>query len=305
MVKQTTGSSQTRVGDGEPQSAISKGLRYTVNPGAPLLYLLLATITSSGLKPTHLAVTVCAIAVIAIVRRICKSAVGARIHKELERWLLYWYDRVTYRNLTPNQLITWLTKRRFDISVGCESDKSRRYRLFGPSKEPCRRERCHFGPFRRGNRVPHFFKKNVPYRARREKPVFVGPARLGSESYSEQGHLLGWTSTGVTFEIQAKGWQTIRKLKPIRCVLHIRLRPLLFWLLEYCITVYPMEATSEKAMMHRRGPRNGVRVFGAFESSYERPKNLSKLCVCAAWEMQGERPPDCTYASHAPVHLLY
>jgi hypothetical protein len=303
MAEQQTGSSQNQTDSNQHQSRLSRTLQYTISPGAPLLYLVLTSLESRGLELKHIAITVCSIALVALVRWISRRAVGEKIHKEVEDWLNYWYDRITYKLLKPDQLIFWLTKHRYDVRVCCESDKSRRYRLFGPNKQPCRRDRCHFGPFIRGVRVPRFFKKKAPYRARKEKAVFIQPPRLGSKSYKEQGYLLGWTSTGVTLEIQSKTWQSVRKLKPIRCVLHIKLRPLFGWLIEYCIGVYPMEITGEKAAHHRSGPRGGVRVFGEFESLYKAPKNLPKLCVCAAWEMQGERPPDCTYAPYAPVHL--
>jgi len=303
MVKQATGSNQPQAGNDEPHSVVTKTLQYTISPGAPLLYLFLTTLHSKGLELKPLAVTLFAITMIWLVRRIRKSEAGERINEEVDDWLLYWYDRMFHRDFSPNQLITWLTKRRFDVSVCCDNVKPRRYRLYGQSREPCRRERCHFGPFRSGELVPNFFKKKVPWRARREKTVFVGPHRLGGKRYKVKGYLLGWTSTGVTFEIPSKTWQSTRRLRPIRCVLLIKLRPLIGFL-EYCITIYPWEAIGEKTTKHSKGPRGGVRVFGAFESPYERPKNLPKLCVCTAWEMQGERPPGCTYASHAPVHLL-
>lgn len=302
MVKQTAGSSQPQANNGGSQNRVSKALEYTINPGAPVLYLILATLTHGpGLK--HVFLTAIAIMTIGFVRWTCKTPVGKKIHDEMENWLLYWFNRITYRRLTPDQLITWLTKHRFDISVGCERNKSRRFRLFGPNGEPCRRELCHFGPFKRGDDIPRFFKKHTPYRARGEKALFIGPARLGGKSYKGQGYLLGWTSTGVAIELPLNVWSRISNPKPMRCVLHIRLRPLLGWFVDYCIRVYPLDVTEPKGSRHSSGPRDGVRVFGEFEVPHKPPKNLPKLCVCPAWEMQGRRPPGCTYASFAPPYL--
>lgn len=239
---------------------------------------------------------------IEIVKKIVPKHTINDIKNDFDKIFAYWIRGKLYPKFSSINFIQWVTKGRFAVKIECRETINMRIRNFNSDK--CKRVTCHFGPNNNSNTLPRLYAKTLPRRARKKRHVRIAPHEFAktNKRFSCPGELIGWTSQGITYEINKSEWDSV----VLSCSAHL---PKIYLFLHIGWWVIPIYARI--SIKPKEVKRDGKisRIFGEFTEQFQPDlinRNLKRwlsIPVCYAWEAQGTKPPFCNYDNNAPKRL--